>query len=140
MEEENKLKNIDILLEKVEALAKDRGQEDILSMVETQCFATPLEEDKPEILNYVEGYLKCLVSRLDKYHKTPINFLSKHNVPYTSDKSNDFFFRIENFDFNTYVWAKKKKLDYYMLPTYLDLYKKDLTLTQIAKFDSKISK
>jgi hypothetical protein len=140
MEEENKLKNIDILLEKVEALAKDRGQEDILSMVETQCFATPLEEDKPEILNYVEGYLKCLISRLDKYHKTPINFLSKHNVPYTSDKSNDFFFRIENFDFNTYVWAKKKKLDYYMLPTYLDLYKKDLTLTQIAKFDSKISK
>ena len=140
MEEENKLKNIDILLEKVEALAKDRGQEDILSMVETQCFATPLEEDKPEILNYVEGYLKCLISRLDKYHKTPINFLSKHNVPYTSDKSNDFFFRIENFDFNTYVWAKKKKLDYYMLSTYLDLYKKDLTLTQIAKFDSKISK
>lgn len=140
MEEENKLKNIDILLEKVEALAEDRGQENILSMVETQCFATPLEEDKPEILNYVEGYLKCLVSRLDKYHKTPINFLSKHNVPYTSDKSNDFFFRIENFDFNTYVWAKKKKLDYYMLPTYLDLYEKDLTLTQIAKFDSKISK
>lgn len=140
MEEENKLKNIDILLEKVEALAKDRGQENILSMVETQCFATPLEEDKPEILNYVEGYLKCLISRLDKYHKTPINFLSKHNVPYDSDKSNDFFFRIENFDFNTYVWAKKKKLDYYMLPTYLDLYKKDLTLTQIAKFDSKISK
>jgi len=137
MEEENKLKNIDILLEKVEALAKDRGQENILSMVETQCFATPLEEDKPEILNYVEGYLKCLVSRLDKYHTTPINFLSKHNVPHSSD---DFFFRIENFDFNTYVWAKRKKLDYYMLPTYLDLYKKDLTLTQIAKFDSKISK
>ena len=137
MEEENKLKNIDILLEKVEALAKDRGQEDILSMVEEQCFKTPLEEDKPKILNYVEGYLKCLVSRLDKYHKTPINFLSKHDVPYSSD---DFFFRVENFDFNTYVWAKKKKLDYYMLPTYLDLYKKDLTLTQIAKFDSKISK
>lgn len=137
MEEENKLKNIDILLEKVEALAKDRDQEDILSMVEEQCFKTPLEEDKPKILNYVEGYLKCLISRLDKYHKTPINFLSKHDVPYSS---NDFFFRIENFDFNTYVWAKKKKLDYYMLPTYLDLYKKDLTLTQIAKFDSKISK
>lgn len=140
MKEENKLDNINILLERVEKLAKDRGQEDILSMVETQCFAAPLKEDKPEILNYVEGYLKCLVSRLDKYHKTPINFLSKHNVPYTSDESNDFFFRIENFDFNTYIWAKKKKLDYYMLPTYLDLYKKDLTPTQIAKFDSKLSK
>lgn len=140
MEEENKLKNIDILLERVEALAKDRGQENILSMVETQCFATPLEEDKPEILNYVEGYLKCLISRLDKFHKTPINFLSKYNVPYVSDDTNSFFFRIENFDFNTYVWAKKKKLDYYMLPTYLDLYKKDLTPTQIAIFNSKLSK
>lgn len=139
MEKENKLKNINILLEEVEVLAKDRGQENILSMVETQCFATPLEEDKPEILNYVEGYLKCLVSRLDKFHKTPINFLSKYNVPYVSDDTNSFFFRIENFDFNTYVWAKKKKLDYYMLPSYLDLYKKDLTPAQIAKFDSKIS-
>ena len=140
MEEENKLENINVLLEQVEELTKNRNQEDILSMVETQCFTAPSEEDKPEILNYVEGYLKCLVSRLDKYHKTPINFLSKHNVPYTSDESNDFFFRIENFDFNTYIWAKKKKLDYYMLPTYLDLYKKDLTPTQIAKFDSKLSK
>ena len=140
MEEENKLDNINILLERVEKLARDRGQEDILSMVETQCFAAPSEEDKPEILNYIEGYLKCLVSRLDKFHKTPINFLSKYNVPYVSDDTNSFFFRIENFDFNTYVWAKKKKLDYYMLPTYLDLYKKDLTPTQIAIFNSKLSK
>lgn len=140
MEEENKINiisSINSLLEEVEKLAKDRDQECLISMVEEQCFKTPLEEDKPGILNYIESFLKCLRSRLDKYHTTPINFLSKYNVPHSSD---DFFFRIENFDFNTYVWAKRKKLDLYMLPTYLDLYKKDLTPAQIAKFDSKLSK
>lgn len=139
MEEENKINiisSINSLLEEVEKLAKDRGQECLIFMVEEQCFKTPLEEDKPGILNYIEGFLKCLKSRLDKYHTTPINFLTKHDTPHSSD---DFFFRIENFDFNTYVWAKRKKLDLYMLPTYLDLYKKDLTPAQIAKFDSKIS-
>lgn len=139
MEEENKINiisSINSLLEEVEELAKDRGQEYLIPMMEEQCFKTPLEEDKPEALNYIESFLKCLKSRLDKYHTTPINFLTKYNVPHSSD---DFFFRIENFDFNTYVWAKKKKLDLYMLPTYLDLYKKDLTPSQIASFNAKIS-
>lgn len=116
MEENNKINLIGNLTEEVVELAKNRGQEDIISMVEKQCFK----------------------SRLTVYHITPINFLFKYDS--SNKKQGDFFFRIENFDFNTFVWAKKRELDWYMTPSYLDLYDKDLTPAQIEAFHIRMTK
>lgn len=138
MEENNQINLIGNLTEEVVELAKKRGQEDIVSMVEKQCFDRPLGDKEPEMLNYIERYLKCLKSRLTVYHITPINFLFKYDSP--NKKQGDFFFRIENFDFNTFVWAKKRELDWYMTPSYLDLYDKDLTPAQIEAFHIRMTK
>ena len=138
MEENNKINLIGNLTEEVIELAKKRGQEDIVSMVEKQCFNCSLKDKEPEMLNYIERYLKCLKSRLTVYHITPINFLFKYDSP--NKKQGDFFFRIENFDFNTFVWAKKRELDWYMTPSYLDLYDKDLTPAQIEAFHVRMTK
>nr|DAQ04092.1 MAG TPA: hypothetical protein [Caudoviricetes sp.] len=138
MEENNKINLIGNLTEEVIELAKKRGQEDIVSMVEKQCFNCSLKDKESEMLNYIERYLKCLKSRLTVYHITPINFLFKYDSP--NKKQGDFFFRIENFDFNTFVWAKKRELDWYMTPSYLDLYDKDLTPAQIEAFHIRMTK
>lgn len=138
MEENNQINLIGNLTEEVVELAKNRGQEDIISMVEKQCFNCSLKDKEPKMLDYIERYLKCLKSRLTVYHITPINFLFKYDS--SNKKQGDFFFRIENFDFNTFVWAKKRELDWYMTPSYLDLYDKDLTPAQIEAFHVRMTK
>ena len=89
------------LLEKIKAISKDMNWPELLSMVMTQVFED-VNMDTPETLLFDnEAYLMRLCLRYETFVKAPFNVVTMVKKKYED------YIRIGNYDFKTFVWAKK---------------------------------
>ena len=89
------------LLEKVKDISKEREWPELLSMVMTQVF-DGINMDTPETLLFdKEAYLMRICIRYETFLKAPFNVVT------LVKKNHEDYIRIGNYDYNTFVWAKK---------------------------------
>lgn len=89
------------LFEKVKAISNDMEWPELLSMVMEQVMDDINEETEDNKLFNQEAYLMRLCIRYEHFKKAPFNVVTMVK------KNNEEYFRIGNYDFKTYVWAKK---------------------------------
>lgn len=89
------------LLEKVKDISKEKEWPELLSMVMTQVF-DGINMDTPETLLFdKEAYLMRICIRYETFLKAPFNVVT------LVKKASAPKIRIGNYDFKTFVWAKK---------------------------------
>jgi len=89
------------LLEKVKAISHEMEWPELLSMVMTQAMDGISMETKENQLFNQEAYLMRICIRYETFKKSPFNIV-------TMCKRNDEdYFCIRNYDYKTFVWAKK---------------------------------
>lgn len=94
------------LLEKVKAFSKDMDWPELLSMVMTQVM-DGVSMDTPETLLFdKESFLMRLCCRYETFKKSDFNIVS---IQERHER-----FRIGNYDYKTFLWAKNK------VPEYID--------------------
>ena len=94
------------LLEKVKAFSESMDYPELLAMVMTQVM-DGVSMDTPDTLLFdKESYLMRLCCRYETFKKADFNIV-------TMDNKNERF-RIGNYDYKTFLWAKKK------VPEYID--------------------
>lgn len=89
------------LFEKVKAISKTMDWPELLTMVTDQAMKDIDEETDDNKLFNQESFLMRLCIRYETFKKAPFNVVTMMN------KSGEPYIRIGNYDFNTYVWAKK---------------------------------
>ena len=89
------------LFEKVKAISKEREWPELLSMVMDQVMDGINEETPDNKLFNQESFLMRLCLRYENFKKSPFN------VVVLMKKDLDDYVRIGNYDFRTYMWAKK---------------------------------
>lgn len=89
------------LIEKVKAISKEMEWPELLSMVLNQAMDGINEETPDNKLFNQESYLMRLCIRYETFKKAPFN------VVVLTKKGGDKYIRIGNYDFKTYVWAKR---------------------------------
>ena len=89
------------LFEKVKAISNERDWPELLSMVMEQVMDGINEETEDNKLFNQESYLMRLCIRYETFLKAPFNVVTMLN------KSGEPYIRIGNYDFKTYLWAKK---------------------------------
>jgi hypothetical protein len=87
------------LLEKIKAYSEDMDWPELLSMVMTQVMDGINEETPDNKLFNQESYLMRLCIRYEHFKKSPFNIVS---IDHRNER-----FRIANYDYKTYLWAKK---------------------------------
>lgn len=94
------------LLEKVKAYSKDMDWPELLTMVMTQVFEG-VNMDTPETKLFdKEAFLMRLCLRYETFKKSDFNIVAMDNKNQR--------FRIGNYDYNTFLWGKRK------VPEYID--------------------
>lgn len=89
------------LLEKVKAYSKDMDWPELLTMVMTQVFEG-VDMDTPETKLFdKEAFLMRLCIRYETFKKAPFN------VVVLTKKNHEPYIRIGNYDYKTFIWAKK---------------------------------
>lgn len=89
------------LFEKVKAISKEREWPELLSMVMDQVMDDINEETPDNKLFNQESFLMRLCLRYENFDKAPFN------VVVLMKKDLEDYIRIGNYDFRTYMWAKK---------------------------------
>lgn len=89
------------LFEKVKAISKEMEWPELLSMVLDQVMDGINEETPDNKLFNQESYLMRLCIRYETFKKAPFN------VVVMTKRNEEKYFRIGNYDFKTYVWAKR---------------------------------
>lgn len=89
------------LFEKVKAISDERDWPELLSMVMEQVMDGINEETEDNKLFNQEAYLMRLCIRYETFSKAPFNVVTMLN------KSGEPYIRIGNYDFKTFLWAKK---------------------------------
>lgn len=89
------------LFEKVKAISEEMEWPELLSMVLEQVMDGINEETPDNKLFNQESYLMRLCIRYETFKKAPFN------VVVLTKKGGDKYIRIGNYDFKTYVWAKR---------------------------------
>ena len=89
------------LFDKVTAISKDMEWPELLAMVNEQAMEGINEETPDNMLFNQEAFLMRLCLRYEHFKKAPFNVVTMVK------KNNEEYFRIGNYDFKTYVWAKK---------------------------------
>ena len=89
------------LFEKVKAISEDMEWPELLSMVMEQVMDGINEETEDNKLFNQESFLMRLCIRYENFKKAPFNVVTMVK------KNGEEYFRIGNYNFNTYVWAKK---------------------------------
>lgn len=87
------------LLEKVKAISEERDWPELLSMVMEQVMNGINEETEENKLFNQEAYLMRLCLRYEVFQKSDFNIVTMNNK---TEK-----FCIANYDFKTFLWAKK---------------------------------
>ena len=87
------------LFEKVKAISEERDWPELLSMVMEQVMNGINEETEENKLFNQEAYLMRLCLRYEVFQKSDFNIVTMNNK---TEK-----FRIANYDFKTFLWAKK---------------------------------
>lgn len=87
------------LFEKVKAISEERDWPELLSMVMEQVMNGINEETEDNKLFNQEAYLMRLCLRYEVFQKSDFNIVTMNNK---TEK-----FRIANYDFKTFLWAKK---------------------------------
>ena len=87
------------LFEKVKAISEERDWPELLSMVMEQVMDGINEETEENKLFNQEAYLMRLCLRYETFKKSDFNIV-------TMDAKREKF-RIANYDFKTFLWAKK---------------------------------
>lgn len=89
------------LFEKVKAISEEMEWPELLEMVLEQVMDGINEETPDNKLFNQEAYLMRLCLRYETFKKAPFN------VVVMSKKGGDEYIRIGNYDFKTFLWAKK---------------------------------
>jgi hypothetical protein len=89
------------LFEKVKAISEEQEWPELLSMVMDQVMDGINEETPDNKLFNQESFLMRLCLRYEHFKKSPFN------VVVLMKKDLEDYVRIGNYDFRTYVWAKK---------------------------------
>lgn len=89
------------LFEKVKAISDEKDWPELLSMVMEQVMDGINEETEDNKLFNQEAYLMRLCIRYETFLKAPFNVVTMLN------KSGEPYIRIGNYDFKTFLWAKK---------------------------------
>lgn len=89
------------LFEKVKAISKEMEWPELLAMVLEQVMDGINEETPDNKLFNQEAYLMRLCVRYETFNKAPFN------IVVLTKKSHEKYIRIGNYDFKTFVWAKK---------------------------------
>ena len=89
------------LFEKVKAISKEKEWPELLAMVLEQVMDGINEETPDNKLFNQEAYLMRLCIRYETFNKAPFN------IVVLTKKSHEKYIRIGNYDFKTFVWAKK---------------------------------
>jgi hypothetical protein len=89
------------LFEKVKAISEEQEWPELLSMVMDQVMDGINEETPDNKLFNQESFLMRLCLRYEHFKKAPFN------VVVLMKKDLEDYVRIGNYDFRTYVWAKK---------------------------------
>lgn len=118
------------LLEKVKDISKEKEWPELLSMVMTQVF-DGINMDTPETLLFdKEAYLMRICIRYESFYKSPFNVVT------ILRKNYEDYVRIGNYDFKTYVWAKKL-YDYEINNNFIYIPFEKLNEKQIEAFKKK---
>lgn len=89
------------LFEKIKAYSKDMDWPELLSMVLEQVMEGINMETPDNKLFNQESFLMRLCLRYETFKKAPFN------VVVMTKRNGEKYFRIGNYDFKTYVWAKR---------------------------------
>lgn len=89
------------LFAKIKAISEEKDWPELLSMVMEQVMEGISEETPDNKLFNQEAYLMRLCIRYETFLKAPFNVVTMIN------KGGEPYIRIGNYDFKTYVWAKK---------------------------------
>ena len=92
------------LHDNVEKISKEQKWPELLDMVDGQVFKGFNENTEEDKLFNNESFMMRLCLRYERFKKSDFNIVS-------IDDKNDRF-RICNYDFNTYLWAKKMANEY----------------------------
>lgn len=102
--EEDKYEVLMNLVQRLDKVVKEQGWEDLETMILGQVIDTIKDDSIVEDLMTREMYLMRLLIRYETFKKSDFNIV-------VIDDRNERF-RIGNYDYNTFVWAKKKVPDY----------------------------
>ena len=94
------------LLEKLEVIAKEQEWPELEDMIINQAFKDVNESTQADQLFNQEQFLMRLCLRYEHFKKAPLNVVS------LNDRNERFVIR--NYDYNTFLWAKK------VVPEYID--------------------
>lgn len=89
------------LFEKVKDIAKEQDWPELQSMVMDQVFDGVDEATPDDKLFNQEAYLMRICIRYETFKKSPFNIVSM------CDRNGAKAFRIANYDYNTFLWARK---------------------------------
>ena len=114
------------LLDKVDRIAEEMEWPELREMVVSQMFDPPAKEPS-ELLFNQEQFLMRLCCRYETFKKADFNIVVKDKERY----------RISNYDFNTYVWAKQNGFIDELDNNFIYLPFDKLTSKQREAFDKK---
>lgn len=118
------------LYEKVKKVSEDREWPELLEMVNEQVFKDFDKSTEAEKLFDNESFMMRLCIRYENFYKSPFNVVT------ILRKSYEDYVRIGNYDFKTYVWAKKL-YDYEIENNFIYIPFEKLNEKQIEAFKKK---
>ena len=89
------------LFEKVKAFSQEMEWPELLAMVVEQVFDNIDESTPDDKLFNQEAYLMRICIRYETFKKAPFNVVVKVK------RNDEDYFRIGNYDYNTFLWSKK---------------------------------
>lgn len=118
------------LYDKVKKVSEDREWPELLEMVNEQVFKDLDKSTEAEKLFDNESFMMRLCIRYENFHKSPFNVVT------ILRKNYEDYVRIGNYDFKTYVWAKKL-YDYEINNNFIYIPFEKLNEKQIKAFKKK---